>query len=132
MSCPLALTGAPYADFFVDAKRQSGHSSDRAFPGDSTFSRQTRKTSNTRPFGELTYGLTERSSDRRGALLEPSFSFDTLTSLPDAGSDLNLVLAWKFSKEMNPKLSFHSISKLFNGPLPRKVNSSNNTHRGSA
>src|SRR5207244_231581 len=62
----LALTGAPYTDFFVDANGDPV-TFDPRFPDDSYFLKTNAKDEQYAVFGELTYGLTERLKATVGA-----------------------------------------------------------------
>jgi len=78
----LALTGAPYTDFFVDANGDPV-TFDPRFPDDSYFLKTNAKDEQYAVFGELTYGLTERLKATVGARFSRTkFSFDTLTGGP--------------------------------------------------
>src|SRR6266850_1444691 len=78
----LALTGAPYTDFFVDANGNPV-TFDPRFPDDSYFLKTNAKDEQYAVFGELTYGLTERLKGTLGARFSRTkFSFDTLTGGP--------------------------------------------------
>ena len=78
----LALTGAPYTDFFVDANGNPV-TFDPRFPDDSYFLKTDAKDEQYAAFGELTYGLTERLKATLGARFSRTkFSFDTLTGGP--------------------------------------------------
>ncbi len=78
----LALTGAPYTDFFVDANGNPV-TFDPRFPDDSYFLKTNAKDEQYAAFGELTYGLTERLKATLGARFSRTkFSFDTLTGGP--------------------------------------------------
>src|ERR1700680_1044198 len=78
----LALTGAPYTDFFVDANGNPV-TFDPRFPDDSYFLKTNAKDEQYAAFGELTYGLTERLKATVGARFSRTkFSFDPLTGGP--------------------------------------------------
>ncbi len=78
----VALTGAPYTDFFVDANGNPV-TFDPRFPDDSYFLKTDAKDEQYAAFGELTYGLTERLKATLGARFSRTkFSFDTLTGGP--------------------------------------------------
>src|SRR5882762_6067002 len=102
----LALTGAPYTDFFVDANGNPV-TFDPRFPGDSYFLKTNAKDEQYAAFGELTYGLTERLKATVGARFSRTkFSFDTLTGgpqlfdVPRTGNGNNK------ENSFTPKLSF--------------------------
>ena len=102
----LALTGAPYTDFFVDANGNPV-TFDPRFPGDSYFLKTNAKDEQYAAFGELTYGLTERLKATVGARFSRTkFSFDTLTGgpqlfdVPRTGSGNNK------ENSFTPKVSF--------------------------
>jgi len=78
----LALTGAPYTDFFVDANGNPV-TFDPRFPERFLLSQDQREDEQYAAFGELTYGLTERLKATVGARFSRTkFSFDTLTGGP--------------------------------------------------
>ncbi|HLQ09398.1 MAG TPA: TonB-dependent receptor [Steroidobacteraceae bacterium] len=102
----LALTGAPYTDFFVDANGNPV-TFDPRFPDDSYFLKTNAKDEQYAAFGELTYGLTERLKATVGARFSRTkFSFDTLTGgpqlfdVPRTGSGNNK------ENSFTPKVSF--------------------------
>ena len=102
----LALTGAPYTDFFVDANGNPV-TFDPRFPEDSYFLKTNAKDEQYAAFGELTYGLTERLKATVGARFSRTkFSFDTLTGgpqlfdVPRTGNGNNK------ENSFTPKLSF--------------------------
>ena len=102
----LALTGAPYTDFFVDANGNPV-TFDPRFPDDSYFLKTNAKDEQYAAFGELTYGLTERLKATVGARFSRTkFSFDTLTGGPQLFDVPRTGTGANKENSFTPKVSF--------------------------
>ena len=102
----LALTGAPYTDFFVDANGNPV-TFDPRFPDDSYFLKTNAKDEQYAAFGELTYGLTERLKATVGARFSRTkFSFDTLTGGPQLFDVPRTGTGNNKENSFTPKVSF--------------------------
>ncbi len=102
----LALTGAPYTDFFVDANGNPV-TFDARFPDDSYFLKTDAKDEQYAAFGELTYGLTGRLKATVGARFSRTkFSFDTLTGGPQLFDVPRTGTGANKENSFTPKVSF--------------------------